>query len=269
MDLILFHSNNSVPVYNANLQPAPPLPPDNIHSEHDRQLHIAYEQWLQYQFNELTQQQQFYESEVNKLRKNRKSLNSRQRVLRKSGNELPQLDAVELARITSQQTIVQKQVESSRKQFRQHSLLMQDFKSKQQSKMQQASPIGGPMAPQSPLMSPSPSSGSSQQALMQQQQQQTIQSPMSNNPLLQSAVAAARSPLHSPSPNQLMSQSPGPGSCNSMMLQQSPGGGSQANGAGAAMSPYNQMQPSPRIGTPHSQHNDNDNSPFSPTGGTG
>lgn len=253
-------------MFNANLQPAPPLPPENITSDHERQMHIAYEQWLQHQCNVLTQQQQFYESEVNKLRKNRKSLNSRQRVLRKAGNELPQLDAVELARITTQQSIVQKQVESSRKQFRQHGLLMQDFKSKQQSKMQQASPVGGPMAPQSPLMSASPSSSSSQQALMQQQQQVAVPSPLSNNPLLQSAVAAARSPLHSPSP-QLMSQSPGPGSCNSMMLQQSPGGGCQSNGA-TAMSPYNQMQPSPRIGTPHSQHND-DNSPFSPTGGAG
>lgn len=140
---------------------------------------------------------------------------------------------------------MQKQLEAARKQARQHTLLMQDYKTKQQSKMQQSSPAGQ-MAPQSPLMSPSPSS-------QQQMMQQTVQSPLGNNPLLQ----PTRSPLHSPSP--LMSQSPGPGSHNSMLLQ-SPGSSQPQS----SMSPYSNMQPSPRIGTPHSQQNEE--SPFSPSG---
>lgn len=114
-------------LYNANLQPAPPLPPDNIVTEHDRQLHIAYEQWLQNQYTVLSNQQEYYETEIMKLRKNRKSLNSKQRVLRKSGNELTPQDANELSKITSQQSIVQKQFENSKKQTRQHGLLMQVY----------------------------------------------------------------------------------------------------------------------------------------------
>lgn len=115
----------SILLYNANLQPAPPLPPDNVVTDHDRQLHLAYEQWLQNQYTVLLNQQEYYETEILKLRKNRKSLNSKQRVLRKSGNELTTQDAKELSKITSQQTIVQKQFENSKKQARQHGLLMQ------------------------------------------------------------------------------------------------------------------------------------------------
>lgn len=60
-----------------------------------------------------------------KLRKVRKSLNSKQRVLRKSGNELTQADAIELTKVSSEQSIVQKQLESARKQARQHGLVIQ------------------------------------------------------------------------------------------------------------------------------------------------
>lgn len=239
----------SVPIYNAQLQPAPTVPPENCVTDQDRQVQQNYEHWLQTQTTSLTNQQQFYETEVKKLRKNRKSLNSKRLVLRKSGNELSPQDSADLARITSQQTAVQKQLESSRKQARQHGLVVQDYKSKHQPKPISsvathpvASPVGQ-MAPQSPLMSPSPSS---QQSMM------AVQSPLNNNPLMQ----PNRSPLHSPSP--LMSQSPGPGSVNSIM--QSPGPQGQSS-----MSPFSSMQPSPRIGTPHSQHNDEN--PFSPSGG--
>lgn len=244
---MLFIFSCSIPLYNANLLPAPPLPPDNIVSDHDRQLQMAYEQWLTQQNTILSNQLQYYETEVLKLRKVRKSLNSKQRVLRKSGNELTQPDAMELAKVSAEQSIVQKQLESSRKQARQHGLVIQDYKSKQQPKMstQIISPMSNHpgsspahMAPHSPLMSASPSS----QSMMQ-----TAPSPLPN-PMLQ----PSHSPLHSPSP--LMSQSPG--SVNSIM--QSPN--QQGN---SSMSPYSSMQPSPRIGTPHSQ---SEESPFSPSG---
>lgn len=242
----------SIPLFNANLQAAPPLPPENILTEHDRQMQMAYEQWLNTQNSVLSTQLQYYETEVGKLRKVRKSLNSKQRALRKSGNELTEQDAAELAKVSTEQSIVQKQLESARKQSRQHGLLIQDYKTKQQSKAtsQMISPMSNhpnsspaQIAPQSPLMSQSPSS----QSIMQ-----PAQSPLSN-PLLQ----PARSPLHSPSP--LMSQSPGPGSVSSIL--QSPGPGN------SSMSPYSNMQPSPRIGTPHQQNDEM--SPFSPSGGAG
>lgn len=231
----------------ANLKPQPPLPPENIITEHDRQLQINYEHWLQTQDAILDKQLKYYQNEVQKLRKSRKALNSKQRSAKKSGNELNETDNIELNKVTADQAIVQKQLESARKQVRQHGLIVQDYKSKQQAKMAQplVASVNHPgtppahIAPQSPLMSPSPSS-SNQSNLMQM----SVQSPLSN-PMLQPSC----SPLHSPSP--LMSQSPVPGGNNPIL--QSPGNPS--------MSPYNSMQPSPRIGTPHSQ---SDETAFSP-----
>lgn len=54
------------------LLPAPPLPPENIVSEQDRQAQVLYEQWLNNQNAILTQQLKYYETEVQKLRKIRK-----------------------------------------------------------------------------------------------------------------------------------------------------------------------------------------------------
>lgn len=53
------------------------------------------------------------------------SLNSKQRQLRKSGNELMPNDAVELQRVSTEQQALQKHLEAARKQARQHSMLMQ------------------------------------------------------------------------------------------------------------------------------------------------
>lgn len=61
-----------VQLFNANLLPAPPLPPENIVTEQDKQTQIVYEQWLNHQNNVLTQQLRYYETEVQKLRKLRK-----------------------------------------------------------------------------------------------------------------------------------------------------------------------------------------------------
>ena len=55
----------------------------------------------------------------------RKSLNSKQRQLRKTGGQLADADANELQRITAEQAIFQKHLESSRKLSRQHGLLVQ------------------------------------------------------------------------------------------------------------------------------------------------
>ena len=53
------------------------------------------------------------------------SLNSKQRQLRKSGNELAEVDALELQRISREQSVLQKHLDASRKQSRQHGMLMQ------------------------------------------------------------------------------------------------------------------------------------------------
>lgn len=54
-----------------------------------------------------------------------KSLNSKQRQLKKSGNQLADADALELQRISTEQGILQKHLEASRKQSRQHGMLIQ------------------------------------------------------------------------------------------------------------------------------------------------
>lgn len=58
------------------------------------------------------------------------SLNSKQRQLRKSGNELMPNDAAELLRVSTEQQALQKHLEAARKQARQHSMLIQVRKKK-------------------------------------------------------------------------------------------------------------------------------------------
>lgn len=242
-------NRKSVAIFAANLQPPPQYPPETIQTDQDRQIQIVYEQWLNTQNNALSSQLKYYETEVIKLRKTKKSLNSKQRQLKKTGNVLTEPDATELAKITSDLNFYQKQLENARKQSRQHTLVVTDYNTKKQSKMHSQmmpslsnalSPAH--MAPQSPLMSPSPSS---QQSMMQ-----STQSPLGNQ-----ILQPIQSPLQSPSPI-MPPQSPGPSSVNSIL--QSPS--NQASNSG--MSPYSSMQPSPRIGTPHSNI---DESPFSPS----
>ena len=67
-----FVSAERVPLFNAPHLPAPPLPPENITTEQDRQTQIHYEQWLNHQNQIVTSQLKYYETEVSKLRKMRK-----------------------------------------------------------------------------------------------------------------------------------------------------------------------------------------------------
>ncbi|CAG2053009.1 unnamed protein product [Timema podura] len=216
-----------IPLFNAPVLPAPQLPPENIETEQDRQIQLQYEQWLNNQNQIVTQQLKYYETEINKLRKARKSLNSKQRQLRKAGNELAEPDALELQRISSEQAVLQKQLEASRKQSKQHGLLMQEYHNKQikQRQMSQGSSpgsVGLRPGQGQPSHSPLGLTGSSPG-----HHPSTPQSPM---------PSPSPSPLHSPGP--LLSHSPGLAS----LIQHSPGG----------MSPHS-LQPSPRMGTPHSQ----------------
>lgn len=232
----------SVPIFQANLQAAPPLPPENIMTEADKQTQVTYEAWLNQQNDSLQQQLRYYETEIGDLRKLKKSLITKQRQLKKNGNDLNETDQQTLLKVTQEQQGVQKHLENSRKQARNHSTMKQDYENKQKAKQMAQNPhmVQSPvpqMNDQSPMMSPSPN-------IMQQ----NVQSPHGSQ-----IMAPSQSPLHSPSP---MMQAPSPGP-NSIL--QSPG--AHINNA---MSPYNTMQQSPRIGTPHSQI---DESPFSPNSG--
>ena len=117
-------------------------------SEADRQQLVSYENWMAQQQNLLRMHQQYFETEVTKLRKFRKTLNSRQRQLRKNGQELPDADGIDLERVTAEQQSLQKQLEQVRRQARQHTMLVQDYRNKrnpQPPQQQMMNPIGGPV----------------------------------------------------------------------------------------------------------------------------
>merc|ERR1719189_2027147 len=76
--------------------PPPPAPPDNPQTEEERRQVQRYESWLVQQESGINEQLKYYETEITKLRKQRKSLNSKQRTLRKNNNELSANDAQNL-----------------------------------------------------------------------------------------------------------------------------------------------------------------------------
>ncbi|XP_052740662.1 histone-lysine N-methyltransferase 2C isoform X2 [Bicyclus anynana] len=121
----------AVPLFAAAAPPQPPPPPERAASEADQHARLAYEQWLAAYNTFASDQLRYYEQEVQKLRKIRKSLNSKQRQLRKSGNELMPNDAAELQRVSTEQQALQKHLEAARKQARQHSMLIQEYETKQ------------------------------------------------------------------------------------------------------------------------------------------
>ena len=92
--------------------PAPPTPPDNPQNEEERRQVTRYEQWLVQQEVAINEQLKYYETEITKLRKQRKSLNSKQRTLRKNGNELGTTDAAELERVSTEASGLQKSLET-------------------------------------------------------------------------------------------------------------------------------------------------------------
>ena len=122
--------------------PAPPAPPDNPQNEEERRQVDRYEQWLRQQESAINEQLNYYEKEITKLRKQRKSLNSKQRTLRKNGNELSANDAADLERVSSECLGLQKSLESIRKQSRQHNMLKTDHIQKKQKAMEGQQPAG-------------------------------------------------------------------------------------------------------------------------------
>jgi len=145
---------------------------------------------------------------------------------------LTETDAAELQRVSSEQAILQKHLDTSRKQQRQHGVLIQEYQNKQQQRQTQSQPN----EPCSPLMSPSQ------------------HSPMHSPAPLVSQSPGPNMIQHSPATPSIVQHSPG-----TPLLQHSPGNPQSTNPG--TMSPHNVQQQSPRIGTPHSQC---DESPFSP-----
>ncbi|KAH8023968.1 hypothetical protein HPB51_020641 [Rhipicephalus microplus] len=92
--------------------PAPPTPSLCIGQDPPPGAMVAaYEQWLAQQDALLSSQKKTLEGEVGKLRKAKKALSTKQRQLAKTGQELPQQNALELQRIAQQQPGMQKNLD--------------------------------------------------------------------------------------------------------------------------------------------------------------
>lgn len=116
--------------------PAPPFPAagDSNRSK--------YETWLTHQKLFLTKQRAYFDAEIAKLRKLKKSLNAKQRSCRKNQNELNDVDAHEMARVLREQPEVQKMVDLARKYLRQHESIIEEY----QKKFPQSIPVNSPGA---------------------------------------------------------------------------------------------------------------------------
>merc|ERR1719210_670612 len=141
--------------------PPPPLntkamtpPPENPQTDADRAKVVQYEQWLNEHNKNIEEHLRHYETEISKLRKQRKSLTSKQRTMRKNGNELSDQDQNELTQITAKTNEVQKTVEKYRKESRSHAMRQNDYKNKKDKAMgidpnnSGGTPMGGGMPPQ-------------------------------------------------------------------------------------------------------------------------
>ncbi|KAG8188064.1 hypothetical protein JTE90_014303 [Oedothorax gibbosus] len=163
---------------------------------------INYEKYLMQQHALLSNRQKYFETEIIKYRKVKKALNAKQRQLRKNGSELPENDANELQRVSQEQAVIQKQLDQVRKQNRQNSIAVHDYRLKQTKRQpqQQQSPQQSPQhqVPRSPIH-PSVSSlqSSPQNSQSPIQFSHTApQSPLTPN----SPVATQMRIQHSPSP---------------------------------------------------------------------
>nr|XP_029131590.1 LOW QUALITY PROTEIN: histone-lysine N-methyltransferase 2C-like [Labrus bergylta] len=119
-----------------------------------------YEEWLGETQQLLQMQQRLLEDQIAAHRKTKKALSAKQRTAKKAGRVLGEEDAAQLRNITEQQGAVQKQLEQIRKQQKDHTELIEDYRTKQQHRAltQPAGPptmpAGGPPVPQTLLPQP-------------------------------------------------------------------------------------------------------------------
>nr|XP_055037820.1 histone-lysine N-methyltransferase 2C isoform X4 [Misgurnus anguillicaudatus] len=95
-----------------------------------------YEEWLQETQQLLQMQQKFLEDQIGSHRKSKKALSAKQRTAKKAGREFSEEDAEQLKHVTEQQSMVQKQLEQIRKQQKEHAELIEEYRVKQQQRLQ-------------------------------------------------------------------------------------------------------------------------------------
>ncbi|XP_075055734.1 histone-lysine N-methyltransferase 2D isoform X2 [Mixophyes fleayi] len=123
-------------------RPNPPVFVQGVINEADQR---QYEDWLFHTQQLLQMQLKVLEEQIGVHRKSRKALCAKQRTAKKAGREFPEADAEKLKIVTEQQSKIQKQLDQVRKQQKEHTNLMTEYRNKQQ--QQQQSCGGLPVSP--------------------------------------------------------------------------------------------------------------------------
>ncbi|XP_058529753.1 histone-lysine N-methyltransferase 2D isoform X3 [Ochotona princeps] len=115
-------------------RPNPPTFAQGVINEADQR---QYEEWLFHTQQLLQMQLKVLEEQIGVHRKSRKALCAKQRTAKKAGREFPEADAEKLKLVTEQQSKIQKQLDQVRKQQKEHTNLMAEYRNKQQQQQQQ------------------------------------------------------------------------------------------------------------------------------------
>ncbi|XP_063808767.1 histone-lysine N-methyltransferase 2D isoform X2 [Pseudophryne corroboree] len=114
-------------------RPNPPVFVQGVINEADQR---QYEDWLFHTQQLLQMQLKVLEEQIGVHRKSRKALCAKQRTAKKAGREFPEADAEKLKLVTEQQSKIQKQLDQVRKQQKEHTNLMTEYRNKQQQQQQ-------------------------------------------------------------------------------------------------------------------------------------
>ncbi|XP_055079337.1 histone-lysine N-methyltransferase 2D isoform X2 [Periophthalmus magnuspinnatus] len=113
-----------------------PNPPQFVQGIiNDAEQH-QYEEWLLHTQQLLQMQLKFLEEQIGVHRKSRKALCAKQRTAKKAGREFAEADAEKLKLVTEEQSKIQKQLDQVRKQQKEHTNLIAEYRNKQQQHQQ-------------------------------------------------------------------------------------------------------------------------------------
>ncbi|XP_061842110.2 histone-lysine N-methyltransferase 2D isoform X1 [Nerophis lumbriciformis] len=113
-----------------------PNPPQFVQGIINDSEQHQYEEWLLHTQQLLQMQLKFLEEQIGVHRKSRKALCAKQRTAKKAGRELAEADAEKLRLVTEEQSKIQKQLDQVRKQQKEHTNLIAEYRSKQQQQQQ-------------------------------------------------------------------------------------------------------------------------------------
>uniref|UniRef100_A0A3B4D0F7 [histone H3]-lysine(4) N-methyltransferase n=1 Tax=Pygocentrus nattereri TaxID=42514 RepID=A0A3B4D0F7_PYGNA len=131
---------------------ARPNPPQFVQGIiNDAEQH-QYEEWLVHTQQLLQMQLKFLEEQIGAHRKSRKALCAKQRTAKKAGREFAEADAEKLKLVTEEQSKIQKQLDQVRKQQKEHTNLIAEYRSKQQQHQQGTSMLAPGPSNQGPHM---------------------------------------------------------------------------------------------------------------------